>query len=90
MPVYEYECLSCQEITELWQGLADAQLTTCPACQGPVKKIISMSSFALKGSGWFADGYSTPSSSPCKGGGCPAAPTATECPKSTTTTCGST
>lgn len=88
MPVYEYECLSCQEITELWQGLADAQLTTCPACQGPVKKIISMSSFALKGSGWFADGYSAPAS-PCKDGACSAA-TSTECPKSTGTSCGST
>lgn len=89
MPVYEYECLTCKETTELWQGLADAQLTTCPACQGPVKKIISMSSFALKGSGWFADGYSTPSS-PRKGGGCPAAPASAESPKSTTTNCGST
>ena len=94
MPVYEYECLACHEITEIWQGLAEAQLTTCPSCQGSVKKIISMSSFALKGSGWYADGYSNtpkPSAtpSPCKSGGCPAAAASTECPKSNDTSCGS-
>lgn len=92
MPVYEYECLDCHEITEIWQGLSEAQLTTCPSCQGTVKKIISMSSFALKGGGWYADSYSSsPKSStpPCKSG-CPAAaPSATECPKSSGTTCGS-
>lgn len=94
MPVYEYECLDCHKITEIWQGLAEAQLTTCPTCQGPVKKIISMSSFALKGGGWYADGYgSSPkpatTPAPCKSGGCPAAASATECPKSPGTGCGS-
>lgn len=89
MPVYEYECLNCHEITEIWQGLAEALLTTCPTCQGPVKKIISMSSFALKGGGWCADSYSnSPKPSPCKSGGCPAA-APTECPKGTGTSCGS-
>lgn len=92
MPVYEYECLDCHEITEIWQGLAEAQLTTCPSCQGTVKKIISMSSFALKGGGWYADSYSSspkPSTTPCKGGGCPAATSSAGCPKSSGTSCGS-
>lgn len=92
MPVYEYECLNCHEITEIWQGLAEAQLTTCPACHGEVKKIISMSSFALKGGGWCADSYSSspkPSPTPCKSGECPAAASSKKCPKDSSTSCGS-
>ena len=87
MPVYEYECQSCQEITETWQGITDAPLTSCPACCGPVKKIISMSSFALKGKGWCADGYSS-SSAPAKTEKC-AASAAGECPKNNNAGCGS-
>ncbi len=71
MPIYEYECEQCQQITESWQHLNDAPLAACPKCQGRVKKLISHSSFQLKGGGWYADGYSnagndgTPSA-PCK------------------------
>ena len=57
MPIYEYQCESCQEIIEAWQSLKDAPLTTCPSCAGSMKKLISMSSFQLKGGGWYADGY---------------------------------
>lgn len=58
MPIYEYQCDNCQQLTEAWQSLAEAPLTTCQSCSGPLKKIISMSSFHLKGGGWYADGYS--------------------------------
>lgn len=85
MPVYEYECQSCHEITETWQGISDAPLPSCPACRGPVKKIISMSTFALKGGGWFADGYSS-SSAPAKADSCAAG---AGCPKNSGAGCGS-
>jgi putative FmdB family regulatory protein len=58
MPVYEYECQSCQEVVEMWQSLSEAPATACPSCPGTLKKIISRSSFQLKGGGWYADGYS--------------------------------
>jgi len=58
MPIYEYQCDNCQQLTEAWQSLAEAPLTTCQSCSGTLKKIISMSSFHLKGGGWYADGYS--------------------------------
>ncbi len=61
MPIYEYQCESCQEVVEAMQGLADKPLTTCPACAGSLKKLISRSSFQLKGGGWYADGYSSAS-----------------------------
>lgn len=57
MPIYEYECQACKEIVEKWQSLAEQPLTTCPNCAGALKKLISQSSFQLKGGGWYADGY---------------------------------
>ncbi|MCB2181404.1 MAG: zinc ribbon domain-containing protein [Desulfobulbaceae bacterium] len=59
MPIYEYECQKCGNVTEAWQSMSDAPLTTCSDCQGELKKLISSSSFQLKGGGWYADGYSS-------------------------------
>lgn len=66
MPVYEYECSGCRNVFEVQQRIADAPLASCPECGGEVRKIISMSSFQLKGGGWYADGYSAASGK----GGC--------------------
>jgi len=91
MPVYEYECEKCEKVFEVQQKISDGPLTECPTCQAPVKKLMSMSSFQLKGGGWYADGYASKSSTakpasatasapPCQSGGscasCPAASTA--------------
>lgn len=59
--IYEYECLSCGVI-EVQQKMSDAPLAHCPTCEqrgatSPVKKLISASSFILKGGGWAADNY---------------------------------
>ncbi|MDF1614496.1 FmdB family zinc ribbon protein [Desulfurivibrio dismutans] len=70
MPIYEYECQSCQKITETRQSISDAPLTTCESCGGVLSKIISQSSFQLKGGGWYADGYSNSNG---KGKSCAAA-----------------
>jgi putative FmdB family regulatory protein len=59
MPVYEYECQECNKVFEVQQKIADKALSDCPECHGPVKKLMSMSSFQLKGGGWYADGYSS-------------------------------
>ncbi len=59
MPIYEYQCQACEQIVETWQGLSEPPLTDCPDCDGDLKKLISMSSFQLKGGGWYADGYSS-------------------------------
>lgn len=59
MPVYEYQCQACQDVIEIQQSMSDKPLTTCPACSGVMKKIISLTSFTLKGGGWYSDGYSS-------------------------------
>ena len=70
MPVYEYECPTCQSVIEVQQKIADPPLSSCPECQSPVRKLMSMSSFQLKGGGWYADGYSSNGTdSTCKAAG---------------------
>jgi len=66
MPVYEYECQECNKIFEVQQKIADKPLSNCPECQAPVKKLMSMTSFQLKGGGWYADGYSSPANGATK------------------------
>ena len=57
MPVYEYQCTECGQVEEAFQKISDAPLTACPHCQGKLKKLISHSSFHLKGSGWYVTDY---------------------------------
>jgi len=60
MPLYEYQCKSCNNTFELRQKFSDAPASACPACGGEVEKLISQSGFALKGQGWYGDGYRLP------------------------------
>jgi putative FmdB family regulatory protein len=62
MPIYEYECTSCCNVFEVFQRMTEDPLTSCPDCSGSVKKLVSMSSFQLKGGGWYSDGYSSKAS----------------------------
>jgi putative FmdB family regulatory protein len=58
MPIYEYACDKCGHEFEREQKMADPPVKTCPECKGrKVTKLISRSSFVLKGGGWYADGY---------------------------------
>jgi putative FmdB family regulatory protein len=56
---YEYECKSCSYQFEAEQSIKDSPLTNCPCCKNDsLQRLISKSSFILKGSGWAADNYS--------------------------------
>jgi len=57
MPIYEYKCRKCGKQFEAFQGITDPELTSCKFCKGKVNKLVSMSSFALKGGGWYATDY---------------------------------
>jgi putative FmdB family regulatory protein len=56
LPIYEYECGKCG-VFEVMQKITDDALERCPRCKRKVKKLISESSFVLKGSGWYATDY---------------------------------
>lgn len=63
MPLYEYECQKCSEITEALQKFSDAPLKKCPHCGGKVNKIMSQNAFHLKGQGWYVTDYKGKNSS---------------------------
>ncbi len=73
MPLYEYDCGSCQKRIEAIQKFADAPLTDCPECgaKAALQKRMSLNSFSLKGTGWYSTDYkkSTPSSGGAASGG---------------------
>jgi putative FmdB family regulatory protein len=64
MPIYEYECTACGKHHEIIQKMSDKPVVKCPQCSGKLQKLISQSSFHLKGSGWYATDYAKKSSSP--------------------------
>jgi putative FmdB family regulatory protein len=56
MPIYEYRCEKCGEF-EHTQRITDAALQRCPTCKRKVRRLISSTSFQLKGSGWYVTDY---------------------------------
>jgi len=93
MPIYEYNCQDCKQIFEEWQKDYEERDIPCPVCGGNASRIISSTSFVLKGGGWYASGYNSASaggagSSPAPGAdAAPAKPaeTASAAPAATAT-----
>jgi len=60
MPIYEYQCQACGELTEALQKLTDPPLTRCPACgEEALRKKVSAAAFRLKGGGWYETDFKT-------------------------------
>jgi putative FmdB family regulatory protein len=56
MPIYEYRCEQCGDFEEM-QRITDPPLARCPKCKRKVRRLISNTSFQLKGSGWYVTDY---------------------------------
>lgn len=56
MPIYEYRCEKCGDF-EQTQRISDPPLDRCPTCRRKVRRLISNTSFQLKGSGWYVTDY---------------------------------
>jgi len=68
MPTYEYKCFACNHQFETEQRISEDALTTCPSCGADeLKRLISETSFHLKGSGWYKTDYSSKGASSDKG-----------------------
>lgn len=63
MPIYEYECTKCTKIEEIFQKYSDKPLIRCQHCGGKLQKLISQSTFHLKGTGWYVTDYANKSKS---------------------------
>jgi putative FmdB family regulatory protein len=60
MPIYEYRCESCGKELEKIQKFSDPPLKDCPKCgKSSLKKLVSASSFRLKGTGWYETDFKT-------------------------------
>jgi putative FmdB family regulatory protein len=60
MPIYEYACEKCESEFEVEQRITDGPVKSCPRCKSKkVKRLISRTSFVLKGGGWYSDLYSS-------------------------------
>lgn len=58
MPIYEYQCPKCGRVFEEWVKASEAHREEpCPACGTPSPRIISRTSFVLKGEGWYVSDY---------------------------------
>ena len=60
MPIYEYVCGKCGDHIELLQKVGDPAPKRCAKCKrGKMEKVISRTSFQLKGSGWYVSDYAS-------------------------------
>jgi putative FmdB family regulatory protein len=64
VPTYEYACKSCGKHLEVVQGFHDETLTTCPTCEGALRKVFGNIAISFKGTGF----YSTDNRSAAKSG----------------------
>ena len=90
MPIYEYVCERCGKVNDVLQKMNDPPPERCNNCgaQGTLTKVVSRSSFVLRGGGWYSDLYSSPKKdastqgakdkdgAPKKGDGAPSTPAA--------------
>jgi len=53
VPTYQYACTACDERLEAVQSFTDPALTTCPVCQGALRKVYSAVGVVFKGSGFY-------------------------------------
>jgi putative FmdB family regulatory protein len=84
VPIYEYKCTKCGKELEVMHKVSDPAPAECPECkaQGSLEKLVSRTSFQLKGGGWYSDLYASAKKDSSSGTSTPAASGGT----STTTT----
>ena len=74
MPTYDYECMSCGNVFEVFQNINDKRLDKCPKCGKKVKRLIgSGAGIIFKGSGFYATDYRKSSGSHSQAPSCPKA-----------------
>ncbi|MBI4404746.1 MAG: zinc ribbon domain-containing protein [Deltaproteobacteria bacterium] len=62
MPIYEYYCSCCDAKIEKLHAFSDPPLQKCETCGSAVSKLVSLSSFTFKGTGWYVTDYKKPQS----------------------------
>ena len=60
VPIYEYQCETCNHKFEVIQKVSDRPIKKCVLCQGKVQKVLSAPGLLFKGSGWYVTDYANP------------------------------
>ena len=79
MPTYAYACKDCSHAFDIVQSFTDSTLTSCPECQGTLRKKFNSVGVVFKGSGFYrTDSRDAKGStvSPSPAASAPAAPAA--------------
>jgi len=66
MPLYEYRCRRCRSTFEVLQKAGDRPPEKCPACDGPVEKLLSPPAIQFKGNGWYITDYAKKGARPAE------------------------
>ena len=79
MPIYEYQCQSCEHQLEVLRKISDEPLVTCPECgKDSLRKKVSAAAFRLKGGGWYETDFKTGDKKNLAGGGEKPAPSGSD------------
>ena len=72
MPIYEYECAKCSATIDVLQKIDEPAPAKCEKCgaESSMSRMVSRTSFILKGGGWYSDLYSSAKKDPGKSEGC--------------------
>ncbi|CAK7002142.1 MAG: hypothetical protein DELT_00073 [Desulfovibrio sp.] len=58
MPIYEYHCDACDTVfEEIHPHIDDVVVEPCPKCGKEAHRMISNTTFVLKGGGWYVTEY---------------------------------
>jgi putative FmdB family regulatory protein len=61
VPIYEFVCETCGRLTEVMQRVSDPPPESCAGCgAAKLSRVVSRTSFQLKGGGWYSDLYASP------------------------------
>ncbi len=53
VPTYQYSCTECGHFFEQVQSFSEDSLTTCPQCEGRLRKVFNAVGVVFKGSGFY-------------------------------------
>ena len=53
MPTYSYACTACDNRFDAVQAFSDDALTSCPQCEGRLRKLFGKVGVVFKGSGFY-------------------------------------
>ena len=67
MPIYEYKCEGCSAVFEVFQKMSDPPPASHDCGSMKVTRLLSNTSFVLKGTGWYATDYANKAPGPAAG-----------------------